>query len=278
MMTNKSLRGKSPTTWRLMISNWFIPSVSDLISLDKNFREFKMITGNFFSAADLGAVFISDACDLRLDRGVKKSSREVLDVLHSRADSFLFEHRAEPAVSGWVAENQLAVQNHGLHRIRQHFDLVLLAECHQLWHLDDIQVKEICCEKFSNNFKRFVCSGGIKSRGGDHKKFLYFCLYAFGVPFLLTFITLAADNSNFISPSYRPLMGLTSCWINKSRVIQGIYLYSPISIIIAANFSLFSATAWKIYRIYKETSIIRDSESGRHSKIDIDKTRWNIFI
>lgn len=114
---------------------------------------------------------------------------------------------------------------------------------------------------------------GIRGRGGDRKRFMLYCLYAFGVPLLLTGILFLIDISSFISIDYRPLMGMNRCWMQDSRFVEAIYIYTPISIILVINIALYSITAYRIYQVQKETSVIRNGESQKHSKIDADKDR-----
>jgi G protein-coupled receptor Mth (Methuselah protein) len=49
----------------------------------------------------------------------------------------------------------------------------------------------------------------------------------------------------------------------------------PIMMIITVNISLYSITAYKIYKVQRETSVIRNGESQKHSKMDADKDRLN---
>lgn len=69
-------------------------------------------------------------------------------------------------------------------------------------------------------------------------------------------------------------MGIKRCWMQNNRIVEGIYIYLPISIILIINITLYSITAWKIYQVQRETSVIRNGESQKHSKIDADKDRF----
>lgn len=115
--------------------------------------------------------------------------------------------------------------------------------------------------------------GGIRGRGGDRKRFIFYCLYAFGVPFILTGLLYLVDNLSFIPDVMKPLMGIQRCWIQNNRLVEAVYIYLPISVILMANIIMYSITAYKIYQVQKETSVIRTGESQKHSKIDADKDR-----
>lgn len=115
--------------------------------------------------------------------------------------------------------------------------------------------------------------GGIRGRGGERKRFVFYCLYAFGVPLILTGLVYLVDAFEIFPAEYRPLMGLKRCWIQQNRLVEAIYIYTPISIILIINIALYSVTAYKIYQVQKETSVIRNGESQKHTKIDADKDR-----
>lgn len=102
-----------------------------------------------------------------------------------------------------------------------------------------------------------------------------YCVYAFGIPIFLTTVVYFIDNyvPNDPFEDYKPLIGLKRCWIQGNRVVEAIYLYTPISVILTINIALYSITAYKIYKVQRETSVIRNGESQKHSKVDADKDR-----
>ncbi|CRK99459.1 CLUMA_CG012624, isoform A [Clunio marinus] len=112
----------------------------------------------------------------------------------------------------------------------------------------------------------------------ETKKFLSYCLYAFGLPLILTFLVYASNYADFIPDNYRSGIGEIRCWIRSGQIVELIYLYIPISIILILNSLFYSITAYKIYRVQKETSIVRGGESGRHSAMDIDKARFFLYL
>lgn len=113
----------------------------------------------------------------------------------------------------------------------------------------------------------------MKSRGGDKKKFLFYCLYAFGVPLIFTTLVFLFDTLNLFSEEYQPQIGIGRCWIQDFKLVEAIFVYIPISIILAVNIAFYSITAYKIFKVQKETSVIRNGESQRHGKNDSDKDR-----
>ena len=117
--------------------------------------------------------------------------------------------------------------------------------------------------------------GNTKSRGGEQKKFLFYCLYAFGVPVLLTALVFLIDNTGLFSEQFQPQIGFAHCWIQSVPLVEAIYVYIPISIIFSVNIVFYSITAYKIFTVQKETAIVRSGESQRHAKGDADKDRFD---
>lgn len=114
----------------------------------------------------------------------------------------------------------------------------------------------------------------MKGRGNEHKRFIWFCLYAFGVPAIIITLTLSVDFTDLISEKYRPQFGYESCWIKDDKLVEGIFVIAPISIIIIFNVVLYSVTAFKINRVQQETKVVRKGESQKHSKDQADKARY----
>lgn len=58
----------------------------------------------------------------------------------------------------------------------------------------------------------------IKARGltrnKDLKKFLYYCIYAHGIPLIITSIAIAVDLHPDVPFKYKPKMAKYSCWFN----------------------------------------------------------------
>ncbi|CAO1406462.1 unnamed protein product [Diamesa serratosioi] len=122
--------------------------------------------------------------------------------------------------------------------------------------------------------------GAMRGRGGnaERKRFINYCLYAFGVPLLFTCTLAFMDNSGWVGKAYRPQMGIERCWMKNSRWIEFFYIYLPISIILCTNITLYSITAYRIYKVQQETSVVRKGDSQRHSNINADKDRFFLYL
>lgn len=109
--------------------------------------------------------------------------------------------------------------------------------------------------------------------GSERRRFLFYCLYAFGGSIAVTGLVYLGDNTDWLPDDLKVQMASGRCWIKHSAKIEFFYVYLPITLVLVFNTFFYSITAYKIYRVQKETSIFRQGDSGRHSKIDSDKAR-----
>lgn len=110
----------------------------------------------------------------------------------------------------------------------------------------------------------------VKYHEKERKTFLIYCLYGFGGSSMFTLILFFIDFTQFLSHRFRPEMGIYKCWIKDSRLIEAIYVYIPISIIVLINIALFLLTANKIRQNI-------DVNGGQNTKESIAKYRFVIF-
>lgn len=119
---------------------------------------------------------------------------------------------------------------------------------------------------------------GMRGHGSDRKRFMFYSIYAFGVPILFTLLVYIIDSTEFVPLRFRPQMGEKRCYIIDSKTVEAIYVYIPISIILVVNIILYSITAYTINRVQRETAIIRRGESQRHSRMDADKDKFFLYL
>ena len=68
-------------------------------------------------------------------------------------------------------------------------------------------------------------------------------------------------------------------FILDEKLIEFLYLYLPILILVFMNVVFFTITAMKIFRVHRETSMVRKNEdSKKHSKMDNDKERFWLYL
>lgn len=144
---------------------------------------------------------------------------------------------------------------------------------YDIWSTFRFVVCFICTIK---RFHSCFCRNGLRGHSGNQNRFKFFCVYGFGVPVVLAAIVVLIDNTNFVPLSYRPSIGEDSCWMSKDMKVEAIYVYLPIFLIITSNTGFFSATAYKIFCVQKETSHVRKGGSGRHASTTVDTARYEI--
>ena len=118
--------------------------------------------------------------------------------------------------------------------------------------------------------------GGIsRGRGGDTKRFLRYFLYAFAIPLIITICVFLIDIANLSDELsyFKPSIGTKRCWVIENRIVEAIYVYAPISVILIINIVLYAITAFRIFIVQRETSVVRHGESQKHSKSE-DTDRW----
>ena len=102
----------------------------------------------------------------------------------------------------------------------------------------------------------------------DNIQFLKYCGYAFGIPIIISIINFILNNFELIPGSINNGIGKETCSIPpEDHALQWIYIYGPIVLLLAINVTFYGITAWKIFRVQKETAKFCKSEnSRRHTK------------
>ena len=58
----------------------------------------------------------------------------------------------------------------------------------------------------------------------------------------------------------------------ENRLVEFVYIYLAISIILCINITLYSITAFRIFRVQREMAAMRGTDTQRHN-LDADKDR-----
>ncbi|XP_052894771.1 G-protein coupled receptor Mth2-like [Anopheles moucheti] len=115
-------------------------------------------------------------------------------------------------------------------------------------------------------------------RSSETKKFLLYSLYAWGCPILLVSTAILADYTDLFPDYLRPKFGTTRCLFVENKLIEFLYLYMPLLILVFMNVVFFVITALRIYKIQCETSVVRRGDSKRHTKLDNDRDRFGLYL
>jgi hypothetical protein len=110
------------------------------------------------------------------------------------------------------------------------------------------------------------------------KKFIYYCLYAFGLPTVIVLIVATLNELEIIHEDWRTGIGNYSCSISdplsdnsdealmRSNRSQWLYMYGPIMIFLTMNFGFYGTTAYTIYKVQEEVNAFKKGEQSRHTK------------
>lgn len=93
-------------------------------------------------------------------------------------------------------------------------------------------------------------SSFYQSRYKRERMFIFYSLYAWGVPFLIVLIALILDMTNIsakIQPHYAIFKWQKLCWINSKTGLLCFFLI-PVGVIIMENLIMFILTSFDIYR------------------------------
>ncbi|XP_071050242.1 G-protein coupled receptor Mth2-like isoform X18 [Onthophagus taurus] len=119
---------------------------------------------------------------------------------------------------------------------------------------------------------------GIKGITGqrtqERKRFIYYCLYSWGLPLIMTSIVVVMTMEHLKDSIFFTAIGDGQCWF-KNGLSTGIYFYFPIAILLITNIVLFAITALKIRNVQRDTKVLNAKDSSKHEK---DKQRFNLYI
>ncbi|KOB67223.1 Methuselah-like protein 10 [Operophtera brumata] len=95
---------------------------------------------------------------------------------------------------------------------------------------------------------------GLSNRlSSTRARFLAYCVYAFGIPSVLTILLISLEFSGLPPHPLMPMLRHQGCFIYGTSKL--IYLYSPMLLVCLSNMVFFVLTALKINEIKKQTSL-----------------------
>ncbi|XP_071446816.1 G-protein coupled receptor Mth2-like [Hetaerina americana] len=128
----------------------------------------------------------------------------------------------------------------------------------------------------------FIAFSGMRMMAGsaqerERKKFMMYAAYSWGIPLVILAISLYTEfgpvPDYILKPEFRE-----TCWFNSdsSRIA---YFIAPVGVIIACNIVLFVLTALKIYRLKRETRVLKKGDSRRHQQDgDDNNQRFKLYL
>nr|XP_019931980.1 G-protein coupled receptor Mth2-like isoform X2 [Aedes albopictus] len=120
-------------------------------------------------------------------------------------------------------------------------------------------------------------SSGVVVRN-ERKRFLYYSLYAWVCPLVLVVLVVTFDNTELVDEHLRPWFGLNNCSFYTDKMVEFLYLYLPLLILIATNLYFFILTALRIIRVQTATETALRNDSRRHNGFENDRHRFALYL
>ena len=102
------------------------------------------------------------------------------------------------------------------------------------------------------------------------------CIYAFGLPSLISAAVYLLDSTEILPEYLRIGMGHNDCFIRHKKAINMFYLYIPIFFVLFINFVFFVITTYKIFQVQRETSFVLKGCNKKHSRNDLQRNKYFI--
>ncbi|XP_054084789.1 G-protein coupled receptor Mth2 isoform X2 [Zeugodacus cucurbitae] len=116
----------------------------------------------------------------------------------------------------------------------------------------------ICYDVWQN----FCRSKGNVQHLTQRKQFMYYSLYGWGLPALMTVITIGLQYSN-LPLKLKSGIGYSHCWLKTHDWSAMIYFYGPCLLLIIFNIIIFFLTIKKVYKIRNEMNTLADTKDSR---------------
>ncbi|XP_055619911.1 G-protein coupled receptor Mth2-like isoform X3 [Toxorhynchites rutilus septentrionalis] len=112
----------------------------------------------------------------------------------------------------------------------------------------------------------------------ERKRFIYYSIYAWGSPMFILGLALLFDHTDLVEEEYRPRFGMEGCFIFHDKLVECLYFYLPLLLLVVANLYFFVVTAIRIIRIQHATDAALRNDSRRHSKFEKDRYRFSLYL
>ncbi|XP_050514671.1 G-protein coupled receptor Mth2-like isoform X5 [Diabrotica virgifera virgifera] len=116
----------------------------------------------------------------------------------------------------------------------------------------------------------------LSKKTAERKRFIIYCIYAWGMPIVHVLIVFLINHYGSTDTSWNPQIGVKRCFLGEGMPTF-YYFYLPMAILIGINITLFVLTTVRIQKIKKETSMLKQTDSRRHTYED-DKQKFNLYL
>ncbi|XP_050093237.1 G-protein coupled receptor Mth2-like [Anopheles aquasalis] len=112
--------------------------------------------------------------------------------------------------------------------------------------------------------------GGSCGRTSERRKFLYYSLYAWGVPLLLLLLILLFDHTELINYNLRPNIGEEGCFLQE----EGCFLM----LVISTNIFLLAITAKRVYQNDRTNVVMNNDNLEHHATLEENRNRFGLYL
>lgn len=111
----------------------------------------------------------------------------------------------------------------------------------------------------------------------DRKKFLLYCLYTWGLSFLVLILAITSDITDILPDYLMPNIGINSCWFMQLRDAYGelIFFIGPVMIMLISNVVFFVLTSIHCNKVKAEIKrVTADPADPRSKRFRSDRKRF----
>ncbi|XP_039752848.1 G-protein coupled receptor Mth2-like [Pararge aegeria] len=115
-------------------------------------------------------------------------------------------------------------------------------------------------------------------RRGERFKFCMYCLYAWGLPGVMTIGLIEVDRADLSETPWiiKPLINRAGCFLQEGQKM--LYLYMPILILILCNWLFFLMTAYNIRRLMRGTAVLNSAAAGNAAAHQQQRNRLMVYL
>ncbi|KAL0105699.1 hypothetical protein PUN28_015872 [Cardiocondyla obscurior] len=123
-----------------------------------------------------------------------------------------------------------------------------------------------------------VLRGSTITEAREHrKKFMLYCLYAWGLSFLILILAIVADSTDILPNYLQPDIGNSNCWFTHSRNAYGelTFFIGPVMILLISNVVFFVLTATHCNKVKAEIKrVTTNPMDPRNKRFRSDRKRF----
>nr|XP_021200187.2 probable G-protein coupled receptor Mth-like 3 [Helicoverpa armigera] len=112
--------------------------------------------------------------------------------------------------------------------------------------------------------------------GTQHMRYLFYSFYAFGIPFVMTSLTVALGYFLTIRHRLLPKIQTQPCFFNSESFL--FYLYGPTLVLFVADLVLLVLTSVKVVKIKRDTKVVDDKEAPLSDQDTEDIRRFVLYL